>query len=303
MGFKILLTENTSAVGAALFKALENHPHQVICPGYDLRQWCDEQLVSDLLDSSCPTVVINPLHCFAQHAVVEEARFYQLLSSMCASRDLTVIHLSSSSVFGVAQQVNAGAAGETLTPEPDADIGQALRQVEVAFSQVRRSIILRMPWLLDAEPGMISQACKALCTREAVIASEQWKAAPVYIEDVVRSVIAMLQQILCGAENWGVFHLHSSDVCSEVEFIDCIARQLGHFDLQLASIAASVVGEHFFSGNGWLQGSRCTNDFGVQRRSWRKGIKAKVQAWVKNEVGAGRLDLPVDEEPASEAGS
>lgn len=303
MGFKILLTENTSAVGAALFKALENHPHQVICPDYGLWEWCDEQHVLDLLDSSCPTVVINPLHCFAQQAAAEEARFYQLLASLCAARDLTVIHLSSSRVFGAAQQTGVGAASETLTPEPDTVLGQALRQAELAFAQARRSIILRMPWLLDAEPGPISEAGRALCTREAVIASEHWRAAPVYVEDVVRGVIAMLQQILCGAENWGIFHLHSSDVCSEVELVDCVARQLSHFDLKLGSVAASVGDERFFEGNGWLQGSRCTNEFGIQRRSWRKGIKAKVHAWVKEEVRAGRLCLPVDEDSASRAES
>lgn len=297
VGFKILLTENTSVVGAALFKALENHPYSLICPDYQLQDWCDEQRVLDLLEPSSPAVIINPLHCFEPQAVAEEPCLYQALASVCAQRDLTVIHLSSSLVFGVAQQAEFGAAGESLTPEPDTDLGQALRQAELAFAQAHRTIILRLPWLLDGESGMIAEACKALSTRETVVASEQWRVAPVYVEDVVRTCVAMVQQILCGAENWGVYHLHSSDACSEAEFIGCIARHLTHFKKDLAAIALGAGEERFFPGNGWLEGSRCTNDFGTQRRSWRKGIKAKVRTWVKDEVEAGRLELS-EEGPA-----
>lgn len=291
MGFKILLTENASPVGAALFKSLENYPHPVLCPEFSLSDWCDEQRVRELIESSGPAVVINPLHYFEPLAVQEEPRFSEVLASLCVQRDLTVIHLSSAQVFGSAQQT-VGAASELMEPVPDTAVGEALRQAELAFGKVRRAIILRIPWLLDSESGMINEACKTLCRKEVVIASEQWRVAPVYVADVARAIIAMLQQILCGAENWGVFHLHSSDVCSEAEFIDCVARNLSKFNVSTAPIAATKGGGRLVSGNGWLQGNRCTNDFGIQRRSWRKGIKSKIQAWITAEVDAGRLAVP-----------
>lgn len=292
MGFKILLTENASPVGAALFNALENYPHPVFCPDFGLEDWCDEQRVLELLNTSTPAVVINPLHFSAPQAVVEEPQFYRVLASLCAQRNLTVIHLSSSEVFGVAQQLEGGASTELSAPEPDSNVGEGLLEAELAFGEVRRAVILRMPWLLDSPQGMINAVCRALCAQEPVIASERWRVAPVYIGDVVRTVIAMLQQILCGAENWGIFHLHSSDICSEAEFVDCVARNLSKASVTVVPVAVSAADEHFFAGNGWLQGNRCTNDFGIQRRSWRKGIKAKVHAWVQVETEAGRLMVP-----------
>lgn len=303
VGYKILLTENTSVLGTALFKALENHPHSLVCPNYSLQEWCDEQRVLDLLGPPSPAVILNPLHCFKPQAVVEEPRFYQTLASLCEQRDLTVIHVSSFRVFGVAQQLELGAASESLTPQPDSEVGQGLYQAEQAFARVRRSIILRLPWLLDTELGLIDQACSALLTRESVNVSEHWRASPIYIDDGVRAIVAMVQQILCGAENWGAYHLHSSDACSEAEFVDCVARNLSNFNVNLASVAVNAGAERFFDGNGWFQGNRCTNDFGLQRRSWRKGIKAKVQAWVNREVAAGRLSPPAKEELAPGANS
>lgn len=292
VGFKILLTENASPVGAALFKSLENYPHPVLCPEFGLQDWFDEKRVRELLESSGPAVVINPLHYFEPLVAEEELRFYSVLASICAQRDLTVIHLSSAQVFGRAQ-LTGGAANESVEPAPDTSIGEALRKTELAFGEVRRAIILRLPWLLDSgESGMINEACRVLCGTEVVSASEQWRVAPIYVSDVVRAVIAMLQQTLCGAENWGIFHLHSSDVCSEAEFVDCVARNLSKLNVPTAPIVATGGGERLFSGNGWLQGNRCTNDFGIQRRSWRKGIKSKIQAWIAAEVEAARLTTP-----------
>lgn len=287
MGFRILLTENSSPVGAALFKTLENHQHPVICPDVGWQNWCDEQYVTELLDATGPVLVINTLHYSAPEIILDTPQLSDVLATLCAQRDLTAIHLSSFEVFGEQQQISAGAASETLQPLADTALGHSLLQAEAAFAKVRRAVIVRPSRLLDSEIGMIERTCAALCTQNTVVASEHWRMTPVYIEDVVRAVIAMLQQILCGAENWGVFHLHSSDACSEAEFIDCIARNLNKMHLKVAALAVRAGQEHFFAGNAWLQGSRCTNDFGVQRRSWRKGLKARVSAWVERESEQG----------------
>lgn len=292
MAFRILLTENASPVGAALFKALENYQHPVVCPDVPWRSWCDETYVDQLLDTTGPVVVINTLH---QQGPVDELADCDALARLCARRDLTVIHLSSFAVFGREQQAQTGAAGEALPPSPDSTLGEALLQTELAFAQVRRAIILRSSRLLDSSTGMIAQVCTALRAADTVEASDRWRLTPVYVEDVVRTIVAMLQQILCGAENWGVFHLHSSDVCSEAEFIDCIARNLRKYDCDVAPLVVRSNDEQFFDGNAWLQGSRCTNDFGVQKRSWRKGLRTKIEAWLANEgaaAGCGEKSAP-----------
>ena len=293
MGFKILLTENVSPVGAALFKSLENYPHPVVCPDFTLDDWSDERRVHELLNSTAPALVINPMHWFQAEAL-SASNASAILASECCTRDLTIIHISSASVFCSFNQ-SQGAALETSIPEPDTVSGIALLQVERAFAKANRAIILRLPWLLDSELGIIEEMCSALSSEQAVVTSEQWRVAPIYVEDVVRAVVAMAQQIFCGANNWGVYHLSSSDVCSEAEFADCIARNLTKLHVNIAPIAVSTADKHFYSGNGWLQGARCTNDFGVQRRSWRKGIKSKVQGWVDRQIAAGKL-------PAAELG-
>lgn len=290
MAFKILITECQSALGGALFKGFENFSLSIISPQFSCEDWCDEAKVETYLESQRPAVIVNTSTVTADAICGVSGDPASVLSKVCAAMDLTLIHLSSHLVFDVAQQ-----GGEVLSeqdePQPQSQLGQELRRAEVAAQTVPRSIVLRLPWLLDSPDGIIYGAANALLKPETIKVSDAWRGTPVFVDDVVRVIIAIVQQILCGAENWGVLHFHSSDSCSEAEFIDYVARVLHRKGCSVAPISVTKTEQRIFPGNGWLVGHRCTNSFGVQFRSWRQGTKRKIEQWLEVEVAAGRVAL------------
>lgn len=285
MAFKILLTEGGSDMGAAIFNAFENLSLSLACPQVSDGVWCDLESSLAYLKRIRPAVVINTL----AHVGGSEGASKALLDA-CAQLDLTVIHLSSHRVFAEAQR-DGEVLSEQDEPQPESDLEVCFLALEEAAANVKRSVIVRIPWLLDAEDGIIFQAAESLLSAEGVVASDTWRGTPVFVEDVVRVVIAIVQQILCGAENWGVFHFHSSDSCSEAEFVDYIARILFRKGCTVGPISVVKKESRLFAGNGWLVGNRCTNAFGVQFRSWRQGTKGRLEFWLDRKFADGVIRL------------
>lgn len=283
MGFKILLTEHLSPLGSALLRGFEAHSLSVVsCDGFDAQD------LREQVDLHQPAVIINPQSLAFSggqdlvgqgHALLELSRLYNSV----------LIHFSSHQVFGASQ--SAAALSEFDTPLPEDSYGRELLAQEAILNHWERSLIVRLPWLLDGPDGVLDILCHALLYSDECVVSEAWRGAPVFIEDVVRITLGMVQQILCGASNWGIFHLHSSDSCSEAELADHIARLLQKQGYEVSPIAVGTLAQRLIVSNGWLKGLRCANNFGFQHRSWRQGIKARVMDWVESEIKTGGLAL------------
>lgn len=284
MAFKVLLIENRSAVGAALFKGFEDLQHSLIVPDFSESRWEDKAFVERYLQDMRPAIIINPSAYRAVNAASTGA-LNTILPDVCAQFDLTLIHLSSHLVFP------ASTGDEVLSeqdePHPETGWGEQLLHVERAVARVKRNIVLRLPWLLDTADGIIFQVAEALLEHDQINASDKRRGTPVFIDDVVRAVIAMAQQILSGAENWGVFHFHSSDSCSEAEFADYVSRILYRKGCEIGQINVGESGGCLLAGNGWLVGNRCTNCFGIQFRSWRQGTKGRLEYWLDKKFAEG----------------
>lgn len=281
MGFKVLLTEHLSPLGSALLRGFEAQSLSVVSSG-----GFDAQSLREQVELHQPAIIINPqsLASGPGQGLVEQGHALLELSRL---HDSVLIHFSTHHVFGAGQY--GAPLSESDAPLPEDSYGRELLAQEAILSHWERSLIVRLPWLLDGPEGILDAMCRALIYRGECVVSDAWRGSPVFIEDAVRVTLAMVQQILCGAANWGVFHLHSSDSCSEAELADHIARLLQKQGYDVGSIALGTQEQRFIASNGWLKGSRCTNNFGFQYRSWRQGVKARVSDWLESEVKAGRL--------------
>lgn len=286
MSYRILVTESQSPLGEALCKALENFTYTTISASASRIDWGNSERVRAFIQEARPDIVINTLMWVGNN----ESELPDLRKAMNAFSEVgaAVIHLSSHEVFPAGLQKQALA--ENATPIPDTPRGMQYLAAEKAAARLQNSIILRLPWLVDWPEGILDNVCEGLLLGGEFTASDAWYGSPTQISDVVRVIVAMTHQVLCGAENWGVFHLHTNDYCSEAEFVDLVKRILQK-ELKRAVADYTVVPmeRRFIATNGWLAGSRCTDCFGIQLRSWRQGIKTRVINWLKLASQSGKL--------------
>lgn len=278
MGFRVLLTEHQSPLGAAVLKGFEAHSLPVVTA-----EALDGRSLNQLCEQLHPSVIVHPLLATAGQGL-ESAR---QLSRYSQATGCPLLYLSSHEVFGIGQQGNG--LTESDPPIPDTAAGQIFYEAEQLLASCEHRVVIRLPWITDMPDGPLERLCQTLIyTRECVVC-DSWRGSPVLIEDVVRLLLAMVRQILYGAQNWGYFHLHASDYCSEAELADHVSRILQKAGYETSPIFIGPLEQRFMASNGWLKGQRCTNNFGFQFRSWRQGIKSRVFEWLERETAAGRL--------------
>ncbi len=299
MAYRILVTESQSPLGEALCKALDNFTYTTINASASRIDWGNAERVRALLQESRPDIVINTLMWPGNG----ESELPDLRKAMNAFEEagVAVIHLSSHEVFPTSFQKQA--LPENAQPCPDSPRGNQHLAAEKAALRLQNSIVLRLPWLVDWPGGILDTVCDGLISDEGFAASDAWYGSPSQISDVVRVVVAMVHQVLCGAENWGVFHLHTNDFCSEAEFVDLVKRILQkELKRTVADYTVVPLEKRFIATNGWLAGSRCTDCFGIQLRSWRQGIKTRVINWLKLATQSGKLTVETEQTVAPSSG-
>jgi dTDP-4-dehydrorhamnose reductase len=257
LAFRIFLTEGESALAQALLKELEQYTFAVAVTSEE----------ADLAGNE-PGVVINT----CAFAGMLPARFNP------AAIHLPLIHVSSQEVFAGSQSPSG--FFEQELPAAATERAANLLAAE-HWSQQGKAIVLRLPLLLDLYRGNWFEAFLTRLCRDAwVSVSEVARLDPVSTKEACRVIIALVQQIGCGAENWGVMHLRTAEPCSEAEFADHLVRQLKKEQWPMAQLDVVKTPSIWIEPVSVLAGRRLTDTFGVQMRSWRLGVKGFMQQWM-----------------------
>lgn len=287
MSFKIVILGSGSAIANRLTQILGDQP--LLFSYVDsmcLSEPAKFSLVSawtDFLTEEQATIVVN-----LQFPVTEEEASASLpialaLAEGCSNINVPIIQLSSFRVFGE-EYLNSG-WGEIDTPNPSDRFGQLLMKRERGAALTAKHIVLRLSWLLNAfdENLLDATASKLIAGETYMVASDHKYGRPVSAEYVANTIFALIQQVLTDAQNWGIFNVHSSDLCSEAEFCDYVLRILSaelDRDFCAPEVAAKGDERSIMLGSANLQGHKITNDFGVQLPSWRSGFKTLVKKWL-----------------------
>lgn len=278
MAYKVLLRTNSPALTSVLARVFEDQALTLVVPQID---WQNQVEVAQSLAKLAPSVVVNAM---VVGVAVDEPNELALAAMIefAASRNLPLIHLSSYRVFGDA----AGTDGflETAEPQPADELGRSLLAAEKAVAMVEKHMILRHSWLLNGDgETILSSLIPLLLESRPVHVSDHNFGCPVKITFLARCILTMSQQVMCGAMNWGVFHLRSTDRCSEAEMCDALVRllsqELGRA-VPMPAVAAAGDERRLFSGNAYLDGRRCTYNFGIQLPSWRLSLKSLVSSYL-----------------------
>lgn len=286
MSFTLLLTDVDSPLGKALEHELEREPFRLLTPDSRTLNWADEVAVAAYFAAERPDVVLNcrgweeAYFPGGQALLVETAR---QLAHACQQNNVPLVHFSSYSVFGADPK---GTHSEKDVPKPKSETGAAFVAAEQWIStQLQRFVILRLSWVIGAYgDNHLTRLLSGFLAGASVTVNRRLRGAPTALSDAARVAVAIVKQISCGAENWGVMHYCSGDACSEDEFADQVLQLLIQQQLLTAEPSLTLIDSELDDEPlSAILGCRHARDyFGIQARSWRPSLLPLVKQWLHN---------------------
>lgn len=281
---KLLLTDATNPLGEALVHQLERQPFSLITPDPKLLDWTDGAELARWMVSAGPNLVLNTLGWSPSLSQTQQAfvpAVSRALTQVCRSPDIPIIHFSSYRVFDGSLK---SSHSERDQPEPQSDQGRAWLAAEEALADGKeRWLVLRLSWILTGRgPGLLTQFLSAARAGEPIRANARLRGAPTLLPDLARVVVAIIKQIDCGAENWGMMHYASGQICSQAELAEATLKLLGELrpDWELPPLEREEALPELEPVSAVLSCRRLRDAFGIHARDWEPGLKHLIQQWL-----------------------
>jgi dTDP-4-dehydrorhamnose reductase len=285
MSFKLLLTDNSTALGRALEHELEREFFTLIVPSPAEINWHDAAAVADYVRRIKPDIVINCLAWEDLPSATQQASFPKItghLAQACQPAATPLIHFSSYKVFG---SDNKSIHSEKDDPAPNSDAGSAFLAAEQVIAQtLEKWICLRLSWVIGSYGNNhLTRLLDGLIADPAGVTAvnSRLRGAPTALSDVARVAVAIAKQITCGAENWGVMHYCSGESCTEAEFAAQVVQTLHQLEILSGDIALPI--DEALPQNEPVSAvlicRRVRDFFGIQARPWRPSLVPMIKQW------------------------
>ncbi|WP_370979287.1 sugar nucleotide-binding protein [Agaribacterium sp. ZY112] len=226
---------------------------------------------------------ISVIYDLVDSPLAEPSVYDRLMSevySLAAERQVPLVQLSS---YKLAQEPVEGDFDESYLA--NAFVGSYWSERESRALDLKRYVCLRASWILnDGQAALFSSlVSRIIASDPSLCVSDHRYGGPISTAFIASVLVSLQQQIVCGAENWGLFHLHSADVCSEAEFCDQLVRQLSKEldrEFDLPAVAGADDMRALYQADANVLGRRITDCFGIQLPTWRRGFGSLLRAWL-----------------------
>lgn len=283
---KLLITGANGQVGSALQRAVANAPaFEVVALSKDALDITDAAQVQAKLAEHLPDFVIN---CAAFDHVDEAEYKAELcyavnemgadnLAQACGDLHIPMIHLSSDYVFD-------GHYASGYTEEDDvAPLGVYGDSKWQGEERVRRllpqHIILRVSWLFsDQGNNFVVRTLDAARQQSSLEAVSDRRGCPTSAADVARVILAILQQLRCGIDAWGIYHYCGAEITNRYDFCKEILIASGHYESFEVETLVPVSSKDYVTealrpNTSILICKKLLEVFGVRQRPWRNELK------------------------------
>lgn len=276
MPSKLLITQARSPLGQSLLSLLT----EFLSSSVGLQLWADDQDKEDIVCA----LNIAMLNDDVDSALSDTRQIAQF----CSVNNIPLIHLSSYQVFGADKKNVHNEKDQPVHHESVAN--PWLEAEELVISQIKKHMILRSSWLIASRGNNpLTRLLSAFLDGAQVEVHPGLRGAPTSIEDFARVIAAIVKQILCNADNWGVMHYCSSDHCSEEEFAEQVLQYLIQYQLLTAEPSLQLIDSDEEEHTSAILGCRRLRDgFGIQARSWRPNLLLLIKEWLaqRNQSGS-----------------
>lgn len=292
---KVLLIGGTGQIGRELLPLLQAKNIACFAPSRAELDLDQPEQIDVCLKQYQPDFVINtagyndpvmaenePSRCFKinRDAVAE-------LADCCARQRAALIHISTYRVFDGEKK---DPYTEKDTPNPAGVLATSRWQAEQQIHQrCQRHLILRFSWVISEHRNNLLRYLLNQITqkKEVTVVSDQL-GCPTPAEDAARVIVALLQQISCGADAWGTYHYAGAEPVSENSFAEMvIAEASQHRPLSIRKLKMDKVSDREGiqpPANASLSCSKILNTFGVHNRPWRNTLSRMIRTHYQNQT-------------------
>ncbi len=287
---KILVIGRTGQIGTELCQLLAREHIPYVAPNCDVLDINQPNSLDQVLKYYTPSIIVNTAgYRSSGQAHLEQDLCFKSnrdsvmsLAKTCEKKGIILIHISSWRVFN----------GENRKPYLETDptlpldvLGASFLEGESTIRQhCSKHIILRLSWVISWRGrNRLSIYLNAMRNHQTLPVHAERYGNPTSAADVARVLLAICQQVSCGAQVWGTYHYNSEDMVSERFFSETIQAEAEKnnpkFDWPLSYPAHEInVQSKCYA---CLDTTLIKNTFGIQKRSWRYNLNYLV-AMVQN---------------------
>jgi len=248
----------------------------------------DDSVLSKHLESTKPADYIIHAGELGWHEAENHPRQAELVSLECCPSIINfaglwhapIIFLSSFMVFD----------GAKKNPYISANSGQPLNaygQIKLAtenyiLENYSSALVLRLGWLLDeGQHGWLGVLLQKILAGEVVKAYSDIELSPTAADDVARVIDAILKQLDCGINVWGLYHYAGTEPVSHEALIRAIQYQVLGQHLDESQIETLLFDSSDYElklpKNGVLGCIKLRNTFGIKQLPWRRYLPVAIQ--------------------------
>ena len=167
---------------------------------------------------------------------------------------------------------------------------------EAVATNATRFIILRTASIFSSRgDNLLTQIIRFAEQRKTLVFDPSLAGCPTCANDIARVIIAIVMQLHCGADPWGIYHYTSSDITSGYQFAEAVLAIASQFDREL-HLEQVKLEERAVEQPEQLQidpvvvsCQKLLNTFGVKQRPWRSQLTTTVRNYFESDADDGGL--------------
>ena len=286
---RVLIVGSDTPVGLALAEYLEQRETEYLgLPRADCRWRNERQAKKTLRRGDCDLTVDTRMQAAADGGIrIHDADIDRSLWLARASQTLKIplMLLSGALVFSGSETREYR---EDDYPDGESTIAQLLIAAEMVLrDNCEQHVILRTgPVFSPVGTNAVTQLLEQLHAGGVLALSRRQQGCPLAAEDAARIISAMIDQLGCGMQDWGIYHYSSPDITNCYEFTEVLlaaASQYEDFSTDIVQLAAD---EHQEIETRSLDCSKIRNTFAIKQESWRTSIVGQVkQYYSESKIG------------------
>lgn len=285
---KLLLIGGTGLIGQEVRRLLKEKGINFHAPKREELDLEKMKTIDACLEQYRPDMVINTAgYNDPVQAENEPSKCFRInrdaishLADCCHRLGAALIYISTYRVFDGTKKE---AYTEKDIPNPTGVLASSRWQAEQQISErCPRHIILRLSWVISHKRNNLLRYLLNQITREkevAVVSDQQ--GCPTPSEDAARVIVAIVQQLGCGAQAWGTYHYAGAEPVSENSFAEIVISEASQYQpLTIRKLRMDKMNDRDgiqAPANATLACGKILNTFGVHNRPWRNTLSRLIR--------------------------